>query len=147
MNGNSPRKLPNRKPIAGLQLGAGDHCLPGIEVVLPPGRHRSRIEARVLGHPVLLQLFQQLRFTNSNSSDFVKMRESTPSTPPSPPHTTAPSMGSKNEPFSMEECYAAGTNTPEMYSCILRHNICTGWHGIPRCPGSWRRDRCPCPWH
>jgi hypothetical protein len=60
---NSLRKRPDRKPIAGLRLVAGDDRLPGIEVVLPPGRHRSRIEARVLGHPVLLQLFQQLHET------------------------------------------------------------------------------------
>lgn len=63
MKENSLRKRPNRKPIAGLRLAAGDDRLPGIKIVLPPGRHRSRIEARVLGHPILLKLLQQLRET------------------------------------------------------------------------------------
>jgi hypothetical protein len=57
---NSLRKRPDREPIAGLRLAAGDDRLPGIQVVLPPGRHGGRIEARVLGHPVFLQLLQQL---------------------------------------------------------------------------------------
>lgn len=61
--GNPLWKRPDRKPIEGLRLAAGDDRLPGIEVALPPGRHGSRIEARVLSHPVLLQLLQQLRET------------------------------------------------------------------------------------
>jgi hypothetical protein len=64
MKENSLRKRPDRQPIAGLRLAAGDDRLPGIQVVLPPGRHGSRIEARVFGHPVLLQLFQELRETS-----------------------------------------------------------------------------------